>query len=49
MLDLIKGGMISASDIAQELGKAKSTISKWARKAQDENKIKIINGRYLPV
>lgn len=49
MLDLIQGGMTSASDIAQELGKAKSTISKWARKAHEEGKIKISNGRYLPV
>jgi len=48
MLDLIQGGMASASDIGQELGKAKSTISKWAKKAQDEGKIRISNGRYLP-
>lgn len=49
MIELIQSGMTSASDIAQELGKAKSTISKWARKAQEEAKIKISNGRYLPI
>ena len=49
MLDLVKGGMTSASDIAQELGKAKGTISTWARKAQEEGKMRITNGRYLPV
>ncbi|MDB4438245.1 AAA family ATPase [bacterium] len=48
MIDLVHGGMSSASDIAQKLGKAKGTISKWAKKAQDEGKIKISNGRYLP-
>ncbi|MEJ6645582.1 MAG: AAA family ATPase [Akkermansiaceae bacterium] len=48
MIELIHGGMSSASDIAQELGKAKGTISKWAKKAADEGKIRISNGRYLP-
>jgi DNA invertase Pin-like site-specific DNA recombinase len=48
MIDLIAGGMSSASDVAQELGKAKGTISKWAKKAAEEGKIKITNGRYLP-
>ena len=48
MIELIHGGMSSASDIAQELGKAKGTISKWAKEAADEGKIRISNGHYLP-
>jgi len=48
MIDLIQGGMTSASELAGELGKAKSTISKWATKAAAEGKIRISNGRYLP-
>lgn len=48
MIDLILGGMSSASDLAHELGKVKGTISKWAKRAQDESKITITNGRYLP-
>ena len=49
MIELIQGGMTSASDLSTELGKAKGTISKWARKAADDGKIKITNGRYLPI
>ncbi|MDA7649418.1 AAA family ATPase [Akkermansiaceae bacterium] len=48
MIDLIQGGMSSAKDLAEELGKSKGTISKWAKKATDEGKIKNSNGRYLP-
>ncbi|GHC41156.1 hypothetical protein GCM10007100_02260 [Roseibacillus persicicus] len=48
MLDMILGGMTSASDIANELGKAKGTISKWAKTLQSDGKIRINNGRYMP-
>lgn len=49
MIELIQGGMSSAKDLAEELDKTKGTISKWAKKAAEEGKIKNINGRYLPV
>lgn len=48
MLDLILGGMTSATDIATELDKSKGTISKWAKIFQEEGKMRIQNGRYLP-
>ena len=47
-LELVAGGITSASEIATELGKGKGTISKWAHKAQADGKIIIKNGRYLP-
>lgn len=49
MLDLIRGGMTSATDIGIELEKGKGTISKWAKKAKEEGKITISGNRYLPV
>lgn len=49
MINLIQGGMSSAKDLADELGKTKGTISKWARKAADEGKIKNVNGAYRPI
>jgi putative DNA primase/helicase len=49
MIELIQGGMSSAKDLAEELGKSKGTISKWAKTAADEGRIKNINGRYLPI
>ena len=48
-IELVKGGIVSASEIAQELGKGKGTISKWAKRAEIDKKIQIKNGRYLPV
>ena len=48
MIDLIHGGMSSAKDLAEELGKTKGTISKWAKKAAEEGKIKNVNGAYRP-
>ena len=47
-LELVAGGIGSATEIAQELGKGKGTISKWAHKAQADGKITIKNGRYHP-
>jgi hypothetical protein len=47
-LELVAGGITSASEIAAELDKGKGTISKWAHKAQTDGKITINNGRYLP-
>lgn len=49
MIDLINGGMSSAKDLAEELGKSKGTISKWAKKAADGGKIRNTNGCYRPV
>lgn len=46
MLELIRNGIDSATDLAQELGKNKGTISKWAKKLQDQGRIKIIKGKY---
>ncbi len=48
MIDLINGGMSSAKDLAEELGKTRGCISKWAKKATEEGKIRNVNGRYLP-
>ncbi|QQL44840.1 AAA family ATPase [Sulfuriroseicoccus oceanibius] len=47
-IDLVLGGYTSASEIATDLGKTKGCISKWAKKAQADKKIRIDNGRYLP-
>lgn len=47
-LELVQGGMSSATDLADELGKGKGTISKWAKRASNDGKIAIKNGRYLP-
>lgn len=49
IIDLINGGMSSAKDLAEELGKSKGTISKWAKKAADGGKIRNTNGCYRPV
>ena len=46
MLDLIEGGMTSATDIGVELNKGKGTVSKWAKKLEEDGKIRISNGRY---
>lgn len=48
MIDLINGGMHSASLIAEKLGKGKGTISKWAKKLQNEGRIRIVGLKYLP-
>lgn len=48
MIDLINGGMSSAKDLGEELGKSRSCISKWAKKASDEGKIRNVNGSYRP-
>ena len=48
MLELITNGIDSATDLAQELGKSKGTISKWASKLQDQGHIKINGKKYKP-
>lgn len=48
MIELINSGMSSAKDLADELGKTKGCISKWAKKAAEEGKIRNISGRYRP-
>lgn len=47
-LELVAGGIGSATEIANELDKGKGTISKWAHKAREDGKITIRNGRYFP-
>jgi hypothetical protein len=47
-VDLVKGGMTSAKEIASELGVSTGTVSKWAKKAQDSGRIVISGRKYLP-
>ena len=49
LVDLVKGGMTSAKEIAAELGVSPGTVSKWARKAEDSGRIKIEGRKYVPV
>ncbi|MEY4569974.1 MAG: hypothetical protein RLZZ398_1413 [Verrucomicrobiota bacterium] len=49
MLDLIRGGMDSASDLAKELDRSKGCVSKWAKRLNAEGKISITSGgKYKP-
>jgi putative DNA primase/helicase len=48
LADLVRGGISSAKDLAEELHVTKGTISKWARKAEDRGLIRIENRRYKP-
>jgi putative DNA primase/helicase len=48
LVDLVRGGITKASDLAEELGVTKGTISKWARKAQTRGLIRIENRVYKP-
>lgn len=47
-IELVQGGMSSATELADELGIGKGTISKWAKRASGDGKITIKNGKYLP-
>ena len=50
MLDLIRGGMDSASELAKELDRSKGCVSKWAKRLHTDGKITIIQGgKYKPV
>jgi hypothetical protein len=48
LVDLVRGGINRASDLAEELNVSKGTISKWARKAQARGLIRIENRTYKP-
>ena len=51
-LSLVRDGLTSCKDIAEEMGVSKGTVSKWAKKASKTTppQIKIdTKGRYLPV
>ncbi|WP_169334354.1 AAA family ATPase [Rubritalea marina] len=49
MVEMIVGGITSNKELCDALGKGKGTITKWAKKAAEEGKIKIQSGKYLPV
>jgi hypothetical protein len=49
LVDLVRGGVSSASELAKELGVSVSTISKWAHKAMDKGSLTIENRRYKAV
>lgn len=48
LADLVKGGITSVRDLAEELGVTKGTISKWATKAAKSGLIRIENRTYKP-
>jgi len=47
LLQQIRDGLDSCSDIANELGVSKSTVCKWAKKAATAGKLQNRNGRYF--
>ena len=47
-VDLVEDGLDSCTDIAQEMGVAKSTVSKLARRADKEGAISIVRRHYRP-
>ncbi len=48
LIALVTDGLDSASDIAEILNVSKGTVSKWAKKAQKDGKLRICGRRYLP-
>lgn len=48
LIDLIENGLDSCSDIAQEMGTSKGTVSKLAKRGERDGKITISGRRYLP-
>ena len=47
-VQLVRDGLSSCSEIAEEMGVSKGTVSKWAKRAHDAGQIQIINKEYRP-
>jgi hypothetical protein len=48
-VQLVRDGLSSCTDIAEEMGVTKGTVSKWAKRASEQKRITIGQGGYKPV